>query len=207
MPPVDAFKELLSVHVHGKLKPLGFKKSGQTFGWRGAGVWGTINFQRDKWSTREQIGFTINVGVQSDFISSCEFVSGSRVVPDKIPSGLSGDWSRRIGQLMPANKDVWWTLAESQLSEQVRHEVMGAIVDYAVPALAARRSDEALVEEIRRGAPLSRLMADAALLRRYGTPEEFEDVARRILQSSSSMNVHYFQSELERIRQRVQPRV
>ena len=59
----NIFKGILK-NVHAELKPLGYKKDGQNFRLiQEDGLCKIINFQRNKWNTKESIAFTMNLGI------------------------------------------------------------------------------------------------------------------------------------------------
>ena len=184
----DAFRELLTAHVGPALKAHGFKRQGQTFGLRGDGVWGVINFQKSQWTGRESVDFTINVGVWSDRLS--ETVSGERSRPKGIPAVATCQWQKRVGALMPAGHDRWWTLApplESwnlTLSSGLLSEVMAALIEYALPTVQRINSDRALYLE-RTYSPDS-LMTDyeiVALTRWFGSDADFGECVKRAMEA------------------------
>jgi len=182
----EAFKQLVNREIASTLKPLGFRKRAHTFGLRGSGVWGVINLQRSRNSTREQIQFTINIGVWSELLASLDLVSSSPCSTAKgaLPSESICHWRQRISQLMPPHRqDVWWSIDSPKLADSLVEEVRSAVNDYAVPALRTLRSDQALLDANRTGAPFGYMNAIlvAALYRYHGTAEEFRNVAEQIL--------------------------
>ena len=59
----EAWRRLLA-EVHGVLRPLGWKKEGGTYRlFLPEGLGRIIQFQRDRYNTAEDIGFTVNAGI------------------------------------------------------------------------------------------------------------------------------------------------
>ena len=59
----NIFKDIMK-SVYAELKPLGYKKDGQNFRlFQEDGLCKIINFQRDRWNTKESIAFTMNTGI------------------------------------------------------------------------------------------------------------------------------------------------
>lgn len=187
MSPNDVFKALLSQYIAPPLKAHGFRKQGQTFGLRGDGVWGIINFQKSQWSNRDSLDFTINVAIWSDRLAALD-LHGYAYAPAGIPNHVYCPWRRRIGDLMPDPYDRWWTIEtplaswDPVLNPQLIQEVTAAVNEHAVPLLLRVRSDRALLEEIRRDE--NPQMADLDIVALYSIcrpRKEFERIARKAL--------------------------
>jgi hypothetical protein len=183
----EAFKDLLSVHLAPALKQSGFRKKGQSFGRRGDGVWGVINFQRSQWSSRECITFTINVGVWVDAVAAFRLEDTDRVPRTGAPPEAYCHWRQRIGWLLPDQRDIWWDVEEpraswqSALKPRLIENVRTAVVQYAAPHLLRLDSGAALLRWLRRHPqPGMFPMHRAALERLYGTSAEFNRTAKRI---------------------------
>jgi hypothetical protein len=119
---------------------LSYKKRGSLFHSAIAGNWGVIGFQKSQSSTREEIAFTVNVGVVSARLAR---FSPRRAKGEVLPTPDEWHWGHRLGFLMPEHDDVWWKI-DGRSDSEVTPGVGGALVQYAVPEIAKHASDEAL---------------------------------------------------------------
>jgi hypothetical protein len=175
----ENFKALLTL-VHVDLKPLGFTKRGQNFySGRGDNV-GVINFQKHKWSTKEEIRFTVNVGAWSRRLENAfaAFI-GTR----DFPAESSCQWRQRIGRwIAGSGGDQWWDIDAATDLRVLHDQIAPTILEYALPALRTRSSDEGL-----RDAWLAECAAGQAtsfrnllfLLNQIGPVERIADVEAR----------------------------
>lgn len=65
----EKFKELVKA-LAPLLKGYGYKRQGQTFRIRRDDNWGVVFFRPEKWSTKTELQFTINLGIFSQAIDS-----------------------------------------------------------------------------------------------------------------------------------------
>jgi hypothetical protein len=89
-------------------------------GYRGASgdYAGFLGFQKSRYNTKDEVEFTINLGAAYT------------------PTG-DGYWDDRIGAVMPARRDTWWTLRTGQPIEPVAAAALAAIRSYGWPAIQA----------------------------------------------------------------------
>ena len=104
----DAYKELIRDHVAPSVRAPGFKGSGATYHRRVGEDWQIVNFQRSAYSDREEVRFTINLGVG---LTSQRGVA--RLAHDRPPPVHKCHIAERIGFAAGGDKDLWWTLAPS----------------------------------------------------------------------------------------------
>lgn len=194
----ESFDLFLREHITPLLSERGFKKKGSTFGLRGTGVWGILNFQKDRWSTRDEVGFTINVSLFSDFLGQQDIHGlGGAFSDRKVPAEVACHWRERIGSLFPARQDTWWRVPDGWIRQRLIDDVQGALVDHAIPWLRDHRSDEAILED-RGFASGSPTIEYAILLSKY-RPSELPAYAAALLQSCVGRPSHPFmQRTLER---------
>jgi len=90
------------------LKPLGVSRRGQIMRIVREGNCGIIGFQRSTSNSREQIKFTVNIGVVCG-----ELLDGERS-PGTVDKAALWDAhvSERIGFLLPGHNDKWWEITE-----------------------------------------------------------------------------------------------
>ena len=139
MRPSDAFQEVLSRWVGPTLREHGFSRSGSNFHLREHGNWGVINVQKSQKSTAAEVIFTVNLGVASQRLLEFWQQPSSRK-----PSVWDCHWQQRIGFLLAAHRDTWWTIDATTPADAVGQEVARAIGDQAVPEIRKVLSDEAL---------------------------------------------------------------
>ncbi len=77
-----------------------------------------MGFQKSRYNTKDTVEFTINLGAAYAPTSH-------------------GYWHDRIGEVMPARRDTWWTLRAGHPIEPVAGEVLAAIRTYGWPAILA----------------------------------------------------------------------
>ena len=139
-PDVEAqFKAVLDA-VRAVLKDAGYTKRGTSFSSAKDGNVRIVAFQRSSASSASAIKFTVNLGVISSELLR-------RWDPEKDPSKAS-IWDthirERIGALMPARRDRWWTVTSSSVAAVV-DEVVNLIATLAIPFLQQHSRDSDLV--------------------------------------------------------------
>jgi hypothetical protein len=185
----ETFDTLLRDYVAPPLRERGFRRKGSTFGLRGNAVWGVINFQKDRWSNRDEVSFTVNVSVRSDFLGEQDIRGLSVPVSGRtIPAEMDCDIRRRIGFLIPGHRDTWWKLSAGVLNQEVISQVHQAIIEHAVPWLRDRRSDEAILEHHQTDAPSLDI---AVLMSRY-RPDQFQNYASTVIAEALAAKGPYY---------------
>lgn len=139
---MEEFKYLLTV-IANVLKNEGFKKKGFTFFSSDEGNWGLIDFQKSKDSERGKIKFTINLGIRSATIAQAlQSIRGDQI------SIETCHWSKRIGFLLPENRDHWWEIGDDRnKTTSIIQEISGILKEIAVLDLKKHIKDESLIEE------------------------------------------------------------
>jgi len=139
-PNVEAqFKDVLNA-ARTILKDAGYTKRGTGFRGEKDGNIRIVDFQRSSESSASAIKFTVNLGVISGELLR-------RWDPEKAPSkeGIWGAHLReRIGALMPANEDRWWTVTSSPAAA-IGEEVADLIATLVIPFLQEHSRDSDLV--------------------------------------------------------------
>jgi hypothetical protein len=141
----DIFNDMMKGEIGPALRGMGFKGSGQSFTHPSTDHWILLGFQKSTSSNRDAVRFTVNVSVGEKAAWEDARKAQSWLPERPNANVLSGPvWSQRIGLLMPELEDHWWTVSDDPLTaERAAAEVLGAIRDYAWPAIRARvdRSD------------------------------------------------------------------
>ena len=173
----EHLRELLTAHVGPALRASGYAGSGQDYHRRIGENWAAINVQKDRYSTADDLRFTVNVGTASTAV--------------RLEDGFAADaparevdchWRARIGMLLPEHRDRWWTVRSQSRPDEL--DKLGAsLVDvlgtHALPKLEAMASDDAILESVLPGGePATGLMPaqmDIAgpILRHLGPADRF----------------------------------
>ena len=139
-----AFEAMLRDEIAPALRALGLKGSGQEFSLPSATHWALLGFQRDRWSNKSSVRFTVNIAVIRRDVwakaSAAHPWMGAR--PHSRDSGyavtdseLPGYWHERIGLLMPRHDDYWWDVDRSTDTKKLAGEIVSAIVTDVLPAM------------------------------------------------------------------------
>jgi hypothetical protein len=120
------FSDLLKA-VSGKLKEFGYAKRGQVFRVVANNNCGLISFQRSVSNTKENISFTINLGVV------CGDLLDQTITRLKDAQIVDAHISQRIGFLLPEHQDKWWQINDSVSFESLSQEILGLVLSKAVP--------------------------------------------------------------------------
>ncbi|MDD5139264.1 MAG: DUF4304 domain-containing protein [Verrucomicrobiales bacterium] len=120
------FSDLLKA-VSEKLKGLGYAKRGQVFRVVANNNCGLIGFQRSVSNTKENISFTINLGVV------CGDLLDQTITQLKSVQIVDAHVSQRIGFLLPEHQDKWWQINGSVSFESLSQEILELVSSKAVP--------------------------------------------------------------------------
>jgi Domain of unknown function (DUF4304)/HEAT repeats len=169
-----ALRKLLREHVAPALREHEFAGSGQDFHRRIDGNWAAINVQRDRYSTADEVRFTVNLGTASTAVRIEDGYS-----PDEPAREIDCHWRARVGDLLPKPADTWWSVRSDAPASRIAalgSTVAGHLADRAVSKLEVMASDEAILATVLDGEPrpgLSTAQMDIVgpILRRLGPPE------------------------------------
>jgi hypothetical protein len=127
--------------VGPEFRRLGLKGSGRNWEFPSATHWVVLGFQGSQSNGKASGRYTINMTV-------CERAAWAKArgenpaLPPKPRSGVFNQgpfcWTRRIGQLLPGQKDKWWVLTASQPSDLIAVEIVEAVERFALPAILHR---------------------------------------------------------------------
>lgn len=170
-------RDLLRDHVAPVLRARGFAGSGQDFHRQVEGNWAAINFQRDRYSTKAQLRFTVNLGTASTVVRVEDGFA-----PDEPAAEVDCHWRTRLGELLPPKRDLWWTVGADMTDADIARlgqELASHLADVAVPKLTEMATDEAILaahlpaEPAAGLAPMS-MDVIGPILRRLGPSPRFE---------------------------------
>ncbi|GAA2057765.1 hypothetical protein GCM10009839_79140 [Catenulispora yoronensis] len=137
----DLFRTLIHHNLAPRLRALGWQGSGQRYLLPDPRSWAQMGFQRSRSNTAASVRFTVNISVIGK-AAWAEFRSEQPDMPLRPRPGAhywpSSFHCKRIGDLMPADEDIWWELAAGHSTEDVSRVADGvyaAIAEYAMPAV------------------------------------------------------------------------
>jgi hypothetical protein len=107
------------------LKSAGFRKRGAVFHRASADVVHLIGLQSSIDSPGQIPRVTINLAIWSKPFAE----RGTE------PSVIASQWRCRLGDVMPARSDVWWTLSGKDAVAPAVREIVLALKAYGIPAL------------------------------------------------------------------------
>lgn len=136
---MENYNQLISA-IGSVLKSERFIKKGNSFYLSESGNNGIINFQKSRDSTKKEVIFTINVGVQSTTLSKVLKKNRHNDFPDMEDC----HWKRRIGFLLPQKQDYWWRVTDDTNIEELIREISRVIKEVAIVYIKTNISDESL---------------------------------------------------------------
>ncbi|MEV7387824.1 MULTISPECIES: DUF4304 domain-containing protein [unclassified Streptomyces] len=133
----EVFVSMMRARIAPALRALGFKGSGQVFELPHPASWALLGFQRSAYNTAGHVEFTVDVTAtgKSSWTQARERLPHLPARPN--PNVVYGPaaWHSRIGSLLPAAQDTWWTISPKSHPSRTAGSVMAAITGYALPAI------------------------------------------------------------------------
>ena|ERR1700676_1567612 len=108
------------------LRPIGFRRKGSMIFTRTEDNFGVIHFQRNPYSTKDELVFTLNVGVIIGKLLDSRAYA-------KYPSIVHAQVRERIGFLLPERYDKWWTITEEVDIFESSKDFAQLVLEKAVP--------------------------------------------------------------------------
>jgi hypothetical protein len=140
--PTSPYKDTILAALSEVLCPVGFRKSGAVFKRPVGDVIHLIGLQASQSSTSTCFRSTLNLAI---------WVPAIAEEGKKEPDILSAHWRERIGTLMPAKNDHWWSVSSDEEASATCAEIGRALRDCGLPALDTISSSEALTALWRAG--------------------------------------------------------
>jgi hypothetical protein len=148
-----------------------------------------LEVQKDqKHSTKEEVRFTINIGVSIDVLRAGAAADGGGhsmeiLRPEKC------HWRARLGRLLQAPSDVWWSVHDVQTAQSTCDEIAAAVLDVALPKVEAVASSEVLIRLWQEGqgqglTEYERRVSLAKLLIALGRQAEAQEAVQALEKSS-----------------------
>ena len=132
----DIFKKHFKEDIAPEFRKRGFQGSGQKFRYKDDTHFIHVGIQKSQFSDSNNINFTMNL----QFINKYEW---NKVLLDrphwpKTPSpnvfyGLG--LNKRIGLLMPENRDLWWDLNDKSDLESLKNDIIEKIDMFIIPVI------------------------------------------------------------------------
>ncbi len=114
------------------LKQAGFRRHGDNFSRKYGEALHVVNFQRNKWNTKESGKFTLNVGAHFPSIATLLF--GKDPMPAN-PKEVRCLLRVRVGLLMPDERDHWWDITPQTSADDFTQEMGAVCSSYIFPWL------------------------------------------------------------------------
>lgn len=133
------FKSWVKTSLSPMLRDLGFTGSGLSYLLPDDDCWLQLGLQKDRYSTREAISFTVNLSVTNKVLWSLlrEGHEDWLGVRPSANSEFLGQRTARLGQLLPQRADVWWSIPATATSSELItlcRELEIGVRDCAIPA-------------------------------------------------------------------------
>ena len=137
----ERYDAMISTVLGPHLRDQGFRKRRNTFSRSTEHGWTLIDFQASQFGTRDDVRFTINLGV--NFVE----LQGQSKGP---PSLGRTHIDERIGAVISRERqNLWWDLAPGSNFEAIGSEVIAILDEHAVPWLTSREALEAVLVGVR----------------------------------------------------------
>lgn len=138
------FHEIIKTCFHEKLKPLKFKKKANNF-YRDLGELGQIiNIQKSMFRSKEEISFTVNIGIFSPLFWNAEY-NHQNEQPPIYPTESVCAIRKRIGKFLQG-KDTWYELNKTTNTEPIQTEILQTLEKKILPFLEKVNNNEKLIK-------------------------------------------------------------
>ena len=141
------FNEIVKSCFHERLKPLKFKKKANNF-YRDLGEIGQIiNIQKSMFGSKENISFTVNIGIFSPIYWGSEYNFKGDSEPPAYPTEPVSIIRTRIGRFIDG-KDKWWDLDQRTNVETIKSELTETLENKILPYFEKIESNDSLLKFI-----------------------------------------------------------
>lgn len=194
---LEKFKEFLKL-IAPVLRTCGFSRRGQNFYTRRDGNWGVINFQKSQSSSKNKVTFTLNLGTYSQVLAKF-YYKWKEGTP---PTEPECHWRKRVGLLLPGNKDHWWVIDETTFLPSLVTE-FEQILPLAASEIESYITDEALRDFLLPAARSGgfsnrgRLEDLSVLVKRYGPFDLLDSILAQLRNSGVQ---HVVEGHIERLK-------
>lgn len=142
------FSNVLKEGICPILKENGFRRKGQNFFKPLDEVGHIINIQKDKWNSKDEIKFTINIGVFSNiyWLSELDF-ENTKILPE-FPKESESIIRKRIGELK-YGEDYWYSIESQRSERKLIKDVASDIENYVTPFFNKIDSSDKLIKHLK----------------------------------------------------------
>jgi len=131
----DAYKALLRTRIAPGLRTMGFKGSGNSFSMVRGDYGVGVNFQKNKWSTRDSVTFDVNLSVVHQ--ANNESFERENVVARRLGKEIevptSGNFFTRLSKLGQPKENFPWAVTRGGSNDEVALDVLDAIRVHFLP--------------------------------------------------------------------------
>lgn len=145
----EKFDKIINEGFQNILKPFGFKKKGNNFYLQLDGLGQIINIQKSKWSTKDEISFTINTGVFVPEYWSVFYNYQNAEIP-KFPTEPVCLIRKRIGEIRKQN-DTWYDLKNNTDENIIIEEMKTNVRTFVLPYFENINTKGKLILELEKG--------------------------------------------------------
>ncbi len=135
----DNFKKTILGRMHTLLKPLGFRKYGNSFSVTRGDALLFIQLQSSTRTTHDTLTVTVNLGIISIPLSKKQ---GFRTHPNILDS----HWKERIGRFLPEPQDKWWIVRTMAEAVTAGDEIVAILQASGLPTMNSLASTQQLRE-------------------------------------------------------------
>jgi hypothetical protein len=130
----ESYDEMLKTTIGPSMRARSFTKARNAFRrWSGR-AWQIVDFQASQFGSRNDVSFTINLGLAYPELRTDE----DAWAEGRAPSIGSAHVQERIGRLMPGGEDHWWAVTADTSLAALAADLLDLIATVAVPWLDAR---------------------------------------------------------------------
>lgn len=109
-----------------------------------------LEMQRDQErSTKDAVLLTVKVGISVDALRTSAI--GDDLSTVAVPRPERCHWRARVGRLLPAQRDVWWTVRDELTAQAACDETSAGLIEFALPKIYDVAASEALLHLWREG--------------------------------------------------------
>ena len=150
------FDDLVHYPFHDLLKPVGYRKRRNSF-YLSAEIGKLISIQKSQSSTKDQIKFTVNLGLFSETYWQLLYNYTSQPVP-VFPQVSECVHTKRLGYNILAYTDQWHTIDQGTVMSELITQMETDLTQYILPYLDAVTSLDDLLKQLASASYLERMI-------------------------------------------------
>lgn len=181
-------KNLVNNILHPYLEEHGFKSKGYNSYKSNGDIGYAFNIQKDRWSNKEEINFTFNLGVfsRSYFLAENENASKLSLI---FPTHADCVIECRVGELK-FGRDHWYKIESDKLESNVIRETSGDIIKYVLPYFDPFKTADSIIEYLKNNLhiPANDYKLFVMLIQK-GEKEESKRIYRELLENATPLQL------------------